>query len=300
LHGLPDVLISDRGPQFIANFWKYLASCLGIETATSTAFHPQTDGQTERINAVTEQYLRAYVSYLQDDWKRYLSLAEFAANNQVSDTTTLSPFFAIYGRHPKCSFELNIRTDNPDEVNAKLVAERMSHIHDVLRSEMKYAQARYTETADRSRVPAPLFKPNDLVWLDARNLRTERPSRKLENKHLGPYRVVRAIGTHAYELDIPGTMNHHRTFPVSLLNPAQSDPLPGQILPPPLPVVVDGEEEWFVDEILDSRVRRGRLQYLVKWKGDYTPTWEPEEFLEDVTAVDEFHQQYPDKPRPLS
>jgi hypothetical protein len=176
----------------------------------------------------------------------------------------------------------------------------MSHVHDVLRSEMKYVQARYTETADRSRTPAPVFKENGLIWLDSRNLRTERPSRKLENKHLGPYRVVRAVGTHAYELDIPDTMKNHRTFPVSLLNPASSNSLPGQVVPPPLPVIVDGEEEWEVEELLDSRRRRGRLQYLVKWGGDSTPTWEPEEYLEDVAAVDDFHCKYPDKPRTLS
>jgi hypothetical protein len=156
LHGLPDYLVSDRGPQFVARFWVHLSNCLGIANSTSTAFHPQTDGQTERINAVFEQYLRAYVSYLQDDWKKYLALAEFAANNHVSETTTLSPFFGIYGRHPKCSCDLDIRTDNPQEIDAQLVAQRLNHIHDVLRSEMKYAQARHIEAADRARTPAPV------------------------------------------------------------------------------------------------------------------------------------------------
>jgi len=175
----------------------------------------------------------------------------------------------------------------------------MSHIHDVLRSEMKYAQARHIEAADNSRLPAPVFKPGDLVWLDARNLRTRRPSKKLENKHLGPFTVLRPIGSHAYEFHIPETMTHHRTFPVSLLNPAPSDPLPGQIIPPPLPVVVDGEEEWFVDEILDSRWSRGNLQYLVKWTGHDSPTWEPETNLSETEAAERFHQLYPDKPSPL-
>ena len=81
LHGLPNSIISDRGPQFATDFWRYLCTCLGIATRLSTAFHPQTDGQTERINASMEEYLRAHVNYLQDDWVRYLSLAEFAANN---------------------------------------------------------------------------------------------------------------------------------------------------------------------------------------------------------------------------
>jgi len=104
-HGLPKTIVSDRGPQFASRFWKHLCHSLKIEPRLSTAFHPQTDGQTERINAVVEQHLRAYVSYLQDDWVEYLFLAEFAGNNQVSETTTVSPFFANLGYHPRCDFD---------------------------------------------------------------------------------------------------------------------------------------------------------------------------------------------------
>jgi glycosylphosphatidylinositol phospholipase D len=91
-------------------------------------------------------------------------------------------------------------------------------------------------------------------------------------------------------------MKNHRVFPVSLLSPATSDPLPGQIEPPPLPVIVQGEEEWKVQEILDSRKRQNQIQYLVKWKGFDAPTWEPEDYLQDVQAVDLFHSLYPEKP----
>jgi len=226
---------------------------------------------------VVEQHLRAYVAYLQDDWADYLFLAEFAGNNQVSDTTTLSPFFANCGFHPRYDFELDIRVDAPEEREAQTAAERLELIHEVARTEMRYAQLRQAEGADAHRTPAPAFRPGDLVWVDGRNWRTARPSRKLENKHHGPYRIVRTIGTHAYELDIPATIQKHRTFPVSLLHTAADDPLPGQVTPPPLPVIVEGEEEWEVEEILDSRRTRGRLRYLVKWRGFTDPTWEPEE-----------------------
>jgi hypothetical protein len=163
---------------------------LKIEPALSTAFHPQTDGQTERINAIMEQYLRAYVSYLQDDWKRFLPTAQFAANNQVSETTKLSPFFTLYGINPKCSFDLDNKTEFPEEEKAQEAAKRLAEIHDFAKAEMRYAQDRFSEAADKSRMPAPLFKPGDRVWLDGRNLRTQRPSRKLENRNHGPYRIV--------------------------------------------------------------------------------------------------------------
>jgi len=298
-HGLPETIVSDRGPQFASRFWKHLCTCLKIDPRLSTAFHPQTDGQTERVNAVVEQHLRAYVTYLQDDWVDYLFLAEFMGNNQVSDTISLLPFFANLGYHPRYDFELDIRIDAPKERDAQTATERLSLIHEVARAEMRYAQMRQADNADRHCIPAPAFQPGDFVWVDGRNWRSERPSRKLENKHHGPYRVIRTIGTHAYELDVPATIQKHQTFPVSLLHAAADDPLPGQVVPPPLPVIVEGEEEWEVVEILDSRRMRGRLQYLVKCRGFTDPTWEPEENLTEVEAVDIYHKGYPERPAPV-
>ena len=137
LHGLPDTVISDCGPQFASHFWTYLCYCLGIQPRLSTAFHPQTDGQTERINASMEEYLRGYVNYLQDDWAKMLAIAEFAGNNQVSAATGASPFYATAGRDPRTSYELDIRVDNPEEARALEVAARMADIHDFLRAHMR-------------------------------------------------------------------------------------------------------------------------------------------------------------------
>ena len=149
---------------------------------------------------------------------------------------------------------------------------------------------RQTDGADRHHTPAPAFQPGDLVWVDGRNWRTAHPSRRFENKHHRPDRVIRTIGTHAYELDIPATIRKHRTFPVSLLYAAAEDRLTGKVTPPPLPVIVDGEEKWKVEEIMDSRRMRGQLQYLVKWKRFADPTWEPEENLTEVEAIDNYHE----------
>ena len=300
LHGLPDSIVSDRGPQFAADFWRYLCSCLGIATRLSTAFHPQTDGQTERINASMEEYLRAHVNYLQDDWVQYLALAEFAANNQESTTTGASPFFATSGNNPRVDFELDIRVDNPREAQAHECARRLANIHSHLRTQMQYAQARYMENADAHRQPAPSFEPGDMVFLDTRNIQTTRPCRKLDNKHAGPFKIIQKVGTRAYELDLPAEMQlSTKVFHVSLLEPAQNDPLPGQINPPPPPVIVGDHEEWEVEAIVDSRIHYRTLQYRVKWRGYNDLTWEPWYHLRDNAQLVPYHQQYPGRPGPM-
>jgi len=100
------------------------------------------------MNAVMEQQLQAYVNYLQDDWTDYLFLAEFARNNQVSDSTILSPFFANLGFHPGCDFQLDIRVDNPEKHQAQTTAERLHQIHKVARSEMQYPHTQQQYNTD--------------------------------------------------------------------------------------------------------------------------------------------------------
>lgn len=303
-HGLPDSIVSDRGSQFNSRFWKRLCFRLGIDSRLSTAFHPQTDGQTEIINATMETYIRSYVNYLQDDWESFLPIAEFAANNQVSETTGVSPFFANYGFNPR--FTVKPRSDQPprnnDELHADQNVELLQEIHAFCRSEMAFAQARQTEYANKSRLPAPSFQVGDLVTLNARNIKTIRPSKKLDWKRLGPFPVEAIVSSHAYRLTLPATMKVHPVFHVSLLEPAASNPLPGQHNPPPPPIEVDNEEEFEIEDILDSRHfgRNRRLQYLVRWTGYPDPTWEPAENLEEAAALDRFHHLFPDKPGPLS
>jgi hypothetical protein len=198
LHVLPLPIVSDRGPQFASDFWKQLCKRLGIERTLSTAFHPQTDGQTERVNAIMEQYLRYYVNYLQDDWAEWLPLAEFAANNQASETTGFSPFFGMYGMDPRSQFDLSPAiANNPDDQRARATASTLSDIHDHLSAEMHRAQLRHQENADAHRLPAPRYQVGDLVWIDGRNWETRRPAHKQDNKRHGPFQITDIISPQA-------------------------------------------------------------------------------------------------------
>jgi transposase InsO family protein len=106
-HGLPNSIISDQGPQFAAELMKELNKLLGIQTKLSTAYHPQTDGQTERMNQEVEQYLRLFISHRQDDWAEWIAIAEFSYNNKIHSLTKVSPFYANYGYHPRMGTELH-------------------------------------------------------------------------------------------------------------------------------------------------------------------------------------------------
>ena len=304
LYGLPDSIVSDRGAQFISAFWNHLCRTLNTRAQLSTAWHPESDGQTERMNAILEQYLRAFVSYLQDDWSEWLASAEFAGNSQVSETTRVSPFFSLYGFESRFGFEPICSDSRPATRDAALFAEQMEKIHAFCRTEILAAQARWQEQTQHKRKPARRYCPGEKVWLNAKNIQTLRPQKKLDWKNLGPFVVKQMIGSHACELELPATMKVHPVFNLNLLRPATEDYLPGQHQPPPPPVEVEGIEEFEVEEIVDSfwdrrSKKNPRLYYTVKWTGHTDYTAEPAEYLKNAAElIRNFHRRYPDKPGP--
>jgi hypothetical protein len=291
-HGLPDDITSDRDKLFTSKFWQALMKRLDIKSKLSTAFHPQTDGQTERLNQVIEQYLRCYVNFEQDNWVDLLPTAQLAYNSANTETTNVSPFFANYGFHPE------LRQGPAVEVpRAAIRAERLQEMQGMLRDTLEFVRERMRVHYDKHRVEGPPLEEGDKVFLLTRNLRTKRPSKKLDFKKIGPFKIAKKISTSNYELDLPRTMRlRTHVFHISLLEPApKTAKLETQL------EVDDDEEEFDVENILDSRISEGRLQYLIKWL-DYGPesnSWEPSEFLNCPEKLQQFHRQNPDRPGPV-
>ncbi len=235
LHGLPDSIISDRGPQFSSRFWRVVLRRLGISRKLSSSFHPESDGQTERTNQTLEQYLRCFVDHQQSDWVHYLPLAEFALNNAPNASTKVTPFYALFGHHP--------RADNlvsPAEFtqhNVPAGEEFVTHISTTqaqVIQELSKAQAAYKAQSDRRRQPCT-FRVGDKVWLLRRNIATHHPCSKLDHRRLGPFEIVEKVNDVAFRLVLPSHLRIHDVFHSSLLEPFHPNTLPGRHQPAPPP-----------------------------------------------------------------
>ena len=177
MHGIPESIISDRGTLFTSQFWSSLCFILRVRHRLSTAFHPQTDGQTERQNQTMEQYLWAYINYQQDDWVKWLPLTEFAYNNTIHATLSIIPFYAIYGYNPSSGTELKSLEQTPQtELDVPVAKERAQFIKELQEylaeriTESQYFQARYYNNK-HTQIE---FRVGDRVWLLSRNICTLR------------------------------------------------------------------------------------------------------------------------------
>ena len=266
LHRLPESVISDRGPQFVVGVTKELNKMLGIETKLSMAYHPETDGQTERTNQELEQYLRMYVNHRQNNWAKWLATAEFAFNNKVYIATRSSPFQVNYGREPRMGFD--IRKKGKNEKAEEFVRE-MKERHEEARAALVKSQEGMKRQADRSRKEAEEYRVGDKVLIKTKDFSAElmkRAMKKLTDKFIGPYVVKKIVSGNAVELEVLASLRIHPVVNVRRLVKYREQ-VEGQKKIPPPPVKVAGEKEYEVEEILDRQERRGKTKYLVKWKG---------------------------------
>ena len=221
------MVVSDRGPVFVSQFWREVTRLLGVQLGISTAFHPQSDGQTERVNQILEQYLRCFIDYQQVKWVELLPLAEFSYNSSVHSSTKSTPFALNYGYEPSydCSLELL-----PSKL--PIAANRVQQIRERIemdKNEVDLAQRSQKLFADRKRRELQL-NVGDMVYLSRKNIKTTRPSSKLDYKKLGPFTIIAKIGKVAYQLKLPDSMGIHNVFHISLLEPVTQNKFPGRNL----------------------------------------------------------------------
>ena len=283
-HGLPRRIVSDRDSKFTSNFWKSIFEATGTQLAYNTAYHPETDGQTERVNQVVEDILRAYCMREPSKWTRYLYLVEFAYNASFQRSIGMSPFKALYGQD--CLTPLKW-TDPLLKVQAsKEMLDEMQQQTDLIRQEIKTAQDRQKSYADLKRSQR-IFEVGDMVFLRVKPKRSSislGKYRKLSARYCGPYPITKKINDQAYQLQLPSHLKVHNVFHVSLLKKYVPDP--SHILDDDhLITSVDGTFDIYPEAILQSRIRtlrnRSLNEYLIKWSSYPTEdaTWEREDVL---------------------
>jgi hypothetical protein len=258
----------------------------------STAFHPQTDGQTERANRTLEDMLRAFVGYRQDDWEDHLAAAEFACNNAPNASTGLSPFRINYGKDPHNPY--TSVNPIPDEIPATTeFLQQLSNKAKQAADALVLAKANQERNANHHRRDVT-FCVGDLVLLSSHHInlasQATRPSKKLQHRFTGPYRITQKVSPVAFKLALPDTLKIHPVFHVSLLRQYR-DPtsIPNREAPQPPPpaITINDHPEFEVEKILDHRTHRRQKQYLVKWVGypDHDASWEPVSNLANASRL---------------
>jgi hypothetical protein len=289
-YGIQKGIVSDRGSIFTSAFWTEICYQLQVKRRLSTAFHPQTDGQTERQNQTLEQYLRMFTTESQDNWVLLLDTAQFAYNNSVHESTKTTPFYLVYGKHPLLTLPPEDSRLEGEVPEATLRVKRMHNARLEAAEQLRKAQD-YQSYYYNKKHKAETFRPGDLVLLSTRHIKlSKQPSKKLSSKFIGPFRVQNAVGTQAYRLLLPPHYRIHNVFHISLLERwnSRDNQEDNTALPEVTP---EGEEVWEVEKILGKRTRKNQLQYLLRWKG-YDESWDTWTPASDFENMEDLIQEF--------
>ncbi|KAI0525242.1 hypothetical protein KFK09_004635 [Dendrobium nobile] len=279
LHGVPESIISDRDKVFLSHFWRELFRMQGTVLKRSTAYHPQTDGQTEVVNRSVETYLRCFVSETPKQWAKWLAWAEYWYNTSFHSATKMTPFKVLYGRDPPHLVHYNHRSTPVSAVDQHL--KERDQILEELKRHLLRAQQLMKKQADGKRRDIQ-FTVGDKVYLKLRPYRqrtiAQRRNEKLAARYFGPFEVEERIGEVAYRLRLPPTARIHSVFHVSQLRRVVGE----HAVSPELPSTLSEDMEVTVEPLAVEGVRineKGEKEVKIRWSGlpDYETTWEPQE-----------------------
>jgi len=251
LHGLPESIILDKEPQFMAGIMRELNRMLGIESKLSTVFYSQTNEQIERVNQELEQYLRMFIDHRQEQWLDWLGTAEFTYNNKAHSSTKILSFKANYRQDPRMGFEMRKKGKYK---GAEKFVTKMKEIQEEAKAVLGKAQEEIKKYTNRKRGEANEYKVGDLVMLSTKDLKyqmTSRRTEKLTERFVSPYKVKKIISANAVKLELPSTIRIHLVVNVSRIH-RYIGQVEGQRKEQPTPVIIKGEEEWEVKRILNK------------------------------------------------
>jgi len=304
--GFPTSIITDRGSNWLGDFWTSLCEQVGIDQLLSTSHHPQTDGGTERANQEVQSVLRLMVNFEQTNWPECLAACQLALNNRDSSVTGVSPNLLLNGFAVDTLQKVHIEEGSRHSQKGAAV-QFLHHLKEgaqLAQAAIAFTQQRQQESTNRARRPAERFRVGDKVWFSMRNVKTNRPKKKLDWLQR-PYTVIGVPNALNVTLDLPGHL--HRTVHVDLVERAASDPLPSQRLLDARPgpeLVVEEEDpslnEYAVEQILRVKNARGRgkKKALVKWTGYLDPTWEPVENVKDTLQWQQWQEKQTSRSNP--
>ena len=282
--GIPTRLILDCDTRFTSSWFQELCRTLGIDQNMSTAYHPQTDGQSERTNQMMEGLLRIFCNHQADNWAEWLAVVQYIINSCPSSTTKKAPY-EIWMGHILRAHQTIKDLKVPDLMTRQKTLES---IREEAALAMQHGQELWVKPTN--------YKPyqkGDRVWLEGTNLHTTHPTRKLGPKRYGPFKVREVVGHTNFCLKLPSHWKIHDVFHAKLLHPYKETEEHGENFTEPPPDLINGEPEWEVEQILDMRTWRSGKQYLIFWKGYSSAhnSWEPWENINTSLLMVEFEKR---------
>jgi hypothetical protein len=305
LHELSSIIISNRNSQFVSLVWKTVCKILKIDVKFSIAFHLEIDDQSELANQEMKRYLRSYCNYQQDDWSKWIVMIEFASNATTFVFIELSAFMINYDFESRMSFDsfdLNDdvyreRSSAKERVltqKANIIAKKMRDIWDFIKKKLANAQDNQKKYADQKRKFSSEYKVENMIWLFTKNIKTERSFKKLDHKWIESFKI-KEILENACRLDLSSSMKIHDIFHTSLLRMIATNSFTEQIQLWSSSVVMNEEEEYEIDDILNSRYHYDKLQYKIAWTDHFSNrAWYSAENFQNHSKeiVDDYHQRY--------